>query len=221
MTQNVACFANAVARELGLVDWKIEPYERLVGGRVVIAVGGAVDTVALVGALEMQLTAGRASPVDALLCVPPADIDATAGPRFSRRAREIATSGRHAWDACQPRVRDEVPVDVATWRVVQYDSCRGLEGWATVAFGLDRFAANKLKHPNLGSVETGTPADVVNRWLMIALTRAVHTLVITIDDLNAPIVDALRAASKRLPDGVVEWTTGEACAEAIRPAILA
>lgn len=82
-----------------------------------------------------------------------------------------------------------------------------LEGWVTVAYGLDQLAATKHKHPNLAPGETDTPENLVRRWLMIALTRAVNTLIITITDPAAPILQSLRSAAARLPSGVVEWTT--------------
>ncbi len=77
----------------------------------------------------------------------------------------------------------------------------------SVAFGLDQLAATKRKHPNLGEGESGSVEDVVRRWLMTALTRAVQMSIITIADPEAPVVAMLRAAAARLPAGVVEWTT--------------
>jgi hypothetical protein len=50
---------------------------------------------------------------------------------------------------------------------------------------------------------------------MIAITRAVSTLVITITNPDAPIVDTLRAAAAALPDGIVEWTTPEQAANVV------
>jgi hypothetical protein len=175
---------------------------------VIVAVGGHVDTVALATALEIQLKAANAEPVDALFCIPPSEM--TEGEaKHSKRADELEAAGFKVWDATRPEVRDDVPSSSDVWRIVQYDSCRGLEGWATVAFGLDSFAANKVRHPNLAPNESESPDTVVNRWLMIALTRAVQTLIITIVDPEAPVVRILRAASARLPHGIVEWTTGE------------
>jgi hypothetical protein len=209
MTKNVAAFANAFARESGLVDWKIEPFEQLAGGRVIISLGGEIATAELARAIASELVGAKAKPVDALFCVPPKDVRETSpGIRESGRAIALAAAGMETWDASNPRVRDEVCADVDAWRVVQYDSCRGLEGWTAVAFGLDELWAGKMRYPNLAIDEADLPENVARRWLMIALTRAVHTLVITISDPNAPIVETLRGASLRLPNGVVEWTTG-------------
>ncbi len=40
MVTNLASFANAFACETGPTDWRIEPFEKLPGGRIIIAVGG-------------------------------------------------------------------------------------------------------------------------------------------------------------------------------------
>ena len=208
MTHNLALFANAFAREAGLVDWKITPYDALSGGRVIVAVGGHVDTAALAAALELQLGAANAKPVDALLCIPPSEM--TGGEaKHSTRADELEAVGFKVWDATRPEVRNDVPSSSDVWRIVQYDSCRGLEGWATVAFALDSFVENKLKHPNLAPGERESSETVASRWLLIALTRAVHTLIVTIGNPRAPIIQTLRDASARLPNNIVEWTTGE------------
>jgi hypothetical protein len=47
---------------------------------------------------------------------------------------------------------------------------------------------------------------VAKRWMLIPLTRAVHTLVITVRDPSSP-ASALREATQdpAMPRGVVEW----------------
>ncbi len=213
MATNLAAFANAFAREAGLRDWRIEPFEELPGGRIIIAVGGEPPEAELCAALLPSLTAGGAAPVDALICVPPQMVGSNPdGTRHAACAPALTAAGFTFWDACDDRVRDTIPNEPAQWRIVQYDSCRGLEGWITIAYGLDQLAVTKQKHPNLAPGETDTPENVVRRWLMIPLTRAVNTLIITITDPDAPVLEPLRAAAARLPAGVVEWTTGRECA---------
>jgi hypothetical protein len=212
MTRNVAEFANAFAGECGLVDWRIEPFERLPGGRVIVALGAEPHATALLRSLGATLAAASAAPVDALLCIPPPLVETSPeGMRRARFAPELADAGIPTWDASDDRVRDAPPTETSSWRIVQYDSSRGLEGWVTVCFALDQLVATKLKHPNLQEGDRGTAEDVANRWLMIALTRAVQTSIITIADPAAPLVATLRAATARLPAGVVEWTTTAQC----------
>jgi hypothetical protein len=218
MATNLASFANAFARETGPTGWRIEPFEKLPGGRIIIALGGEPPAPQLFDALLPTLAAAGAAPVDALVCVPPQMVESQSdGTRQFICAPALLRGGFSLWDACDDRVRDTVPSEPGQWRIVRYDSCRGLEGWVTVAYGLDQLAITKHKHPNLASGETDTPENVVRRWLMIALTRAVNTLIITVADPAAPIVRPLRVAAAQLPSGVVEWTTGADCAGVFRP----
>ncbi len=126
-------------------------------------------------------------------------------PRRSTVGEELRERGHEVWDACDEAVRDVLPESDAAVRIVQYHSARGLEGWATVAFGLDELYANKLKHPNLAPGEHASAEDVAKRWLMIALTRAAHVLVVTVENEASPVAGWLRAAAARMPDDVVEW----------------
>jgi hypothetical protein len=208
MTANLATFANAFANVIGLRDWVIHPVEELPGGRIVVVAGNDVATGPFFAAVRELLAAGGAAPLDALVCVPPAMVrDAAGGGRESTCGAALRAAGAPVWDASDERVRDKVPTDADAWRIVQYDSCRGLEGWIAIAFGLDQFFSNKLKYPNLAPGDLDTAENVARRWLMTALTRAVHTLVITIADPQAPLVNMLRAAAATMPPDVVEWTT--------------
>jgi hypothetical protein len=218
MTRNLADFANAVARASGLSDWKIAPFEKLPGGRVIVSVGGEVDVVTLHRAVRRVAEAGGASPVDTLTCIPARSSDAVA---YSDCAQKLIAAGERVWDGTATENRDDAPADLECWRLVKYDSCRGLEGWVTIALGLDQLIASKTKYPNLQPGEDDSPENVARRWLMMAITRVVSTLVITITDPKAPIAATLRSAAATLPDGVVEWTTPEHLADVIAPRIAA
>jgi hypothetical protein len=87
---------------------------------------------------------------------------------------------------------------------VQYDSCRGLEGCATLLLSLDDLYTNRIKHPNLADTETVDPEIVARRWLLIPLTRAVHLLVIHVRDPQSAVASMLREAAVSLPKGFVE-----------------
>jgi hypothetical protein len=96
-------------------------------------------------------------------------------------------------------------------RIVQYDSCRGLEGWVVINFGLDTFYEYKksLWQPP-ATPKPGVFADdptlahlFAARWVMIPMTRAIDTLVIQIDARPSPIRDALAQAAEACSDFVV------------------
>jgi hypothetical protein len=174
--------------------------------------------VALHRAVRDIAAAGSASPVDTLTCIPARSSEAVA---YSDCAQKLIAAGEQVWDGTVTENRDDAPADLACWRLVKYDSCRGLDGWVTIALGLDQLIASKTKYPNLQPGEIDSPENVARRWLMMAITRVVSTLIITITDPEASIVATLRSATATLPAGVVEWTTPEHLAEVIAPRIAA
>lgn len=207
MQRNVALFANAVAQTIGFSDWSVEPRADLVGGRVVVIEGELGDASALVRALGAAAKLGKAEPVDNLICVPHSEVvRVEGGGRGARLAFKLKAAGETAWDACDPLTRTAAPEGREAWRIVQYDSCRGLEGWATLLIALDDLYANRLKHPNIGSTDAAIDPDVVaRRWLLIPLTRAVHLLVLHVRDPESPVAQMVREAARGLPRGTVEF----------------
>ena len=205
MQHNVALFANEFARTLGFTNWNVAPRAELLGGRIVILEGELDDAPALVRALGTAAALGKASPVDNVICVPHSEIAMNAsGGRGARLAADLQAEGETVWDACNPLTRTSAPEGSDAWRIVQYDSCRGLEGWATLLLRLDDLYTNRMKHPNIGSAETIDPEVVARRWLLIPLTRAVHLLVVHVRDPQSAVATMLREATASLPKGFVE-----------------
>ena len=79
-------------------------------------------------------------PIDMLFCVPPGDqVQGEQGKSRSNLARNLSEWGHDVWDGTDLEVRRSAPIRVSQHRVVQYDSCRGLEGWIVVNYALDDF----------------------------------------------------------------------------------
>jgi hypothetical protein len=174
--------------------------------------------VALHRAVRSVAAKGGAFPVDTLTCLPARSADAIV---YSDCSQKLIAAGERVWDGTVTENRDDPPADLECWRLVKYDSCRGLEGWTTIALGLDQLIASKTKYPNLQPGEDDSPENVARRWLMMAITRVVSTLIITITDPKAPIVATLRSAAAALPNGVVEWTSPERLVDVVAPGIAA
>jgi hypothetical protein len=219
MLRNVALFANAFARAAGFVDWRVTPRDDLPGGRIIVAVGPDAASAKLVRAMHLAAATGKADPVDCLVCVPYTDIDRHEdGSRHARFGAHIEAAGFAAWDACDGTTRTTAPASTEVWRIVQYDSCRGLEGWVTLALDLDELYAQKLRHPNYHRDDRQDDVELVaRRWLLIPLTRAVHTLIITVRDPDSPVAAMLREAANAMPQGVVEWCSAAECAGRVAP----
>jgi hypothetical protein len=207
MQRNIARFANAFAQACEFPDWYVKPRDDMPGGRVIIVTGDIVDYVGVAKAAEDVAKIGKADPLDCLICVSRNTVSTDAqGGRRSAFAEAITGAGGTCWDAVNLEQRRIAPQSPDAWRVVNYDSCRGLEGWVTLALDLDQLYAAKLRHPNYHRDDAHDDSAVVaRRWLLIPMTRAVHLLVISIHDMTSPVVGLLRDATDSLPKGFVEW----------------
>ncbi len=212
MKANLAHFANQFAAALGLPGWSVDANAQAPGGRVVVVEG---DYFAVMGLHQRLLDLNAADgnqPVDMLLCVPPKLVKhpADAPPR-SLVAERLEGEGFSVWDGVSTAVRDSYPVSVAQLRIVQYDSCRGLEGWVVIALGLDELHRYKRETWQPPAAEPGSFSDDPEeahrhavRWLMIPLTRAVDTLVIQVEAGPSSVREALGKAAETCSD-FVEW----------------
>jgi hypothetical protein len=214
MKAGLARFATAMARHLGLLADEWEPNEELPGGRVVVVDGPYLRDRGLHQRLLQQNADDRNAPVDMLFCVPPElVIPGRDGDARSTPAATFEQWGYQTWDGACDRVRDGYPTDLDQLRIVQYESCRGLEGWIVVNFALDRLYAIKrtrsVAADGAPAALHGDAADAdryAARWLMIPLTRAMDTLVIQLDLGASPVRAALEATAAECGD-YVEWLT--------------
>ena len=110
------------------------------------------------------------------------------------------------WDGASSDVRRSFPTKTTQLRTIQYDSCRGLEGWTVVCLQLDAFYDYVLND------YTPTPAEeddlffdretaatqYARQWMMIPVTRAMSTLVLHVKDPKHPIGEALARVAEQL-----------------------
>jgi hypothetical protein len=212
MKANVASFVADVASCLGLDDWDLEPNADAPGGKVIIYDGDlAGEPERIVELVEHARKLGN-FPIDMLSCVPPNSIaKTTVGPE-SVAAAAYAGIGGKVWDGTARDVREAYPTDREELRFVQYDSCRGLEGWTTINYDLDELWTYKARqwdvedHEHDPLIETREEAMARHaaRWVMIPLTRAIDTLVIGLGAAPGPLRGVLRRVTDRHPD-FVEW----------------
>lgn len=214
MKAGLARFVSAVARHLGLLydEWEANP--EVPGGRVIIVDGSYFKDRSLHDRLMRHNADDGNSPVDMLFCVPPGSgrdaPEASAAP--SAIASVFAQWGFATWDGTRDDVREGYPTEISQLRIVQYESCRGLEGWIVVNLGFDRFYEHKVATAQADAADassrlTGNPSLAhreAARWLMIPLTRAMDTLVLQVDREYSPVRTALEAAAAECPD-YVEW----------------
>jgi Uncharacterized conserved protein (DUF2075) len=183
MKANLATFANAFAREIGLADWSVEPTPEAGGGDIIVVEGDYFRDWSVHERLVAEARAAGNAPVDLLCCVPPS-LGSGGGDQPSSQAAEIFRKrGVAVWDGAVRDIRQDFPREVEQLRIVQYDSCRGLEGWTVFALRLDdlwQYKRQQALAEGVGGDLLISPEEAADRaaarWLMIPLTRAIDTL---------------------------------------------
>lgn len=213
MKAGLAMFVTQLATALGLGQWNIVPNTDAPGGRVIIVEGDYFADSDFHDQLIRYNEADGNYPVDMLACVPPSLVasDGAGGVTASVPANILAGRGQDVWDGVSEDIRTGYPTSVKQLRIVQYDSCRGLEGWVVINFGLDAFYEYKKSMwqppaaaaPGVFADDPSLPHLFAARWVMIPMTRAIDTLVIQIGTQASHVRDALAKAAEACSDFVV------------------
>ena len=212
MKANLALFVADFAKALDLQEWDLEPNLDANGGRVLVVEGDLASQTAIYEQVCAEAFALGNYPVDLLACVPPSLVRRRDHEAFSLPGRTLSESGKRIWDASAIDVREHFPTDRDALRIVQYDSCRGLEGWTVINYAFDDFWAYKYQQWMSSPQELGGLFDTAedgaaafaSRWSMIPLTRAMDTLVINVSTHNSRIKQALGNVHKQRAD-FVQW----------------
>ncbi|HEY0771869.1 MAG TPA: DNA/RNA helicase domain-containing protein [Sphingobacteriaceae bacterium] len=215
LKEGLCVFAQTFARHLGLGEWNIEPDQNVHGGRVVILEGLYAEDRTLHDSILGRHLADGNAPVDMLFCVPPDLV--RPDKKYSYVGKKLRQWDFAVWDGVDPQARESYPTSLEQVRIVQYDSCRGLEGWTVVSLGFDKLYDYKLRKYEPKAEEVGqlffdrekAAHNFAATWLMIPLTRAIDTLVIQLSHEDHYVKDVLREVAKEC-GGIVEWRKVEA-----------
>ncbi|MES0826579.1 hypothetical protein [Ruegeria sp. SCP11] len=211
LKRNLSLFVSEIARETGSA-WDVEPNPAAGGGRVVILDKPYAEATTLHDRLVEDLKADGNDCVDMLICVPPDGVVDGQGRRTSLVGREMAARGKEHWDGVDPMARSDFPRSPGQVRLVQYASCRGLEGWTVVLDGFDRFLAEVFENKMSCGLDSSEEEGFVDlekaaigeawRWGLIALTRPIDTLVIQLSDPGGRFGSQVLEAAGKFPDFV-------------------
>jgi hypothetical protein len=194
MKRNLGTFANSVARQAGLA-WHVEPNDEAAGGRVILLRGNYADERRFRDMIENLSTEAGNKLVDSLHCVPPSNVVHGDHGRRSKLGLALERDGHDVWDAVDLANRRDFPRSTDTCRIVQYESCRGLEGWVTVLEGFDEFWELALRQGDDASASMGVSAMTPDQYAwqksLIPLTRPIDTLVICLADPGSEASKAL------------------------------
>jgi hypothetical protein len=214
---NLISFVNEYAKQAGVV-WEIEPKQELIGGKIIISTKGYTQE--LHNEQLKHCKDCENSEYEMMFLVPPNLVSKTQteneyGKKLDVRkfklTSEFAKMGISLWDLTNTDLRTQYAVELTQHRLLQYESCRGLEGWTVVCLELDEFIRSKFE--NFKEEETNELAlesfdekrrKFVYLWSLIPLTRAIDTLVITIKNKDTDVYKYLRKAYERYPD-FIQW----------------
>jgi hypothetical protein len=180
------------------------------GGKVIVIIGNAMNE-----DFHRRLAATAKNdgnhPIDMLYCVPPGWVKTGLnGEKTSSVAAQYHKWGLKTWDGVDPELRGEYPTNLEQYRIVQYESCRGLEGWVVVNFGLDEFFDYKYSNADISEAEKNdlffnieeSAIEYAKKWIMIPLTRAIDTLVLHVVKEDSYIGKILVELHQNHPESV-------------------
>lgn len=215
---NLVTFVNKFAEKLKII-WSLDAKQELIGGKVIITTQNYNKI--LHNRLFKQCKDNENEAYEMMFLVPPSLVeryqskDQFGHPKEGRRFiknEEFKQMGVQIWDGTSRDLRTQYVVDLNQSRLLQYESCRGLEGWTVVNLDFDIFVKYKMEtyqkeeNPNELALESFEEKrrQFVYLWALIPLTRAIDTLVITLKDPDCYVGQMLREVYEENPD-FIEW----------------
>lgn len=180
------------------IDYDVEIDIDKYGGNVIIIEGQY--TIELHNRLIEQNRDNKNKNIDMLFCVPPKYKSIEIVENNSLYLQETFLKwGFSIWDGVNEKTRDTYPTELEQLRIIQYDSCRGLEGWICVNIAFDTFYKYKndtYKEQKEGQFNFMTEEEkkklFADNWCLIPLTRAMDTIVLHIENPDSYIAKILK-----------------------------
>ena len=202
---NLVSFVNAFAAAADIVQWNVEPNTNLKGGRVIIT---PVINKELLNELKHDCLEKNNAMYDILFLVN----STISRPEYMAQLLPAwEKMGFPLFDGTSKKNREYYSIDVNESRIFNFNSCRGLEGWTVVCLDIDMLVDEKLRSmvfPPLRHGETELDRQVriwkqVCLWVLMPLTRAIDTLVISLRNPNSKVGQLFYELSRKLD--FVEW----------------
>lgn len=214
MKRNLAVFANEVAIK-GNYKWSVMPNDLAGGGKIIISSKSYFSNIDMHEQLVKEAKEKGNSEIDFLFCVPSKDISTFNGKKVSKIENELIKKGCEVWNGVDEISRKDFPRSKSQYRVIHYASCRGLEGWTVVLDAADNFwdecyRARLAEETNESNIDLYDDADIIAKryaWqrIIVALTRPIDTLVITLDNLNSEFSKILSEIARANPDFIENY----------------
>jgi len=205
--RNLVEFANAYAETFKL-KWKVEPVEEYTGGSIYIT--EQKNNFKLFNEQKEKSLSLENVAYDFMFLTPPSLVFKGGGFKFEQ---EYIQNGFKLWDGTKQDIRTSYPTDKTEHRILQYESCRGLEAWCVVCLALDDFINTKSNTYRYEGVEQlgffeqdkeDQKNEHVFLWSLIPLTRPMDTLIITLNNSASEFAEKLKELSNNHSD-FVHW----------------
>lgn len=201
---HIVSFVNAFAEHAG-ISWHVEENRDLAGGKVIIT--NQFDK-CLYEDLKEKLTKAGNIMYDMLFLV---DSIMGSDKYLPKVINGLQNIGINIFNGAQYDNRTKYSINADECRLYNYNSCRGIEGWTVVCLNFDMLMKEKLKfspYISRGVFESDSSYQdrlqrEVYKWMLMPLTRAIDTLVISLYDTNSPMGQLLFALHKERPDYVI------------------
>jgi hypothetical protein len=214
MKASLVRFVSTFAANLGIIQSSWQANTETPGGRIIIVEGNYLGDHTLHDSLLKYNQSAGNQPIDMLFCISPRLVlpSTEQDTSYSLLGRIFKDWGYSVWDGASADIRESYPTDLEQQRIVQYDSCRGLEGWVVVNLDFDGFYNSKLERFQRDLTAEKKPlANITEEahlrathWSLIPLMRAMDTLVIQITGQSTPIYEALQKSAQTCHH-FVEW----------------
>ena len=205
---NIIKFINRFFEEYSGVDKGIISSEKLLGGKVIIINNADKEFDCYKEEIQKLKEVGNIA-YDMLFLVPHEMVNREKEKSFLLTDM-FEDHGLYLWDGTNAETREDYTVQADEVRVLQYDSARGLEGWCVCCLKLDKMVNEKRNEFTgksnplfLKSIEDSIN-EYIDNWLMIAMTRAIDTLIISIEDAMSKEGRILKKLSNDYPD-YISW----------------
>jgi len=205
------------------IEWDVDPEKELPGGKILIIEGKYSKSIH--DELYNDLIISENKPYEMLFLCPPSLVkyeminnkSKSSGFIFSDDFQKI---GIKLWDGTLDKNKSEYPTNIDEYRLFQFDSSRGLEGWTVVCLNIDDFQKYKFdtfKEDNLNKeqLDLGLQSfeekalEFSYRWLTIPFSRAIDTLVLTINSKENEFSKLLYELYQSNQD-YIEWIVANA-----------
>ena len=190
-------------------EWDCERNNQVSGGRIFMINSPYELNENLHAQLIKESEIQNIKNIDWLFLVPPPRV-LDAENKTTKISDFLRSRENHVIDLVEPKFRDHFSNNSDDFRVLQYESCRGLEGWNLILDSFDTFLEMKLQsylegkyRVELQIEDYETEAiEFVWNWMSMVISRAMDTIVIHVENPRSQIGQILSDQCRVMHDFV-------------------